>query len=173
MSSRGANIIALFVVLTMEACRNSYLVALGRMRPTQMVSNMERFVFSTVAMLGGAAMATALSGGAAAPVLIGSFIGGAVGSMAFKPVSSCVMMVCVDSGITFFGLVEQDCEAPRRLLSKLGIKGANVKTTRVKTAEVAAVPKSAMVSVKTANLHTVNVAFVERGLIGVNKVAYS
>ena len=172
MSSGGANVIASLVVLTVEACRNSYLVASGRMEPTQMVSDMGQSVFSTVAMLGGAAVATVLSGGAAVPVLIGSFIGGAAGSMAFKPVSSCVMRVCVDSGLTFFGVVEQDYEVPKRLLAKLGIKGASVKTARVRIADVAAAPRLAPVSPKTADLHTVNVAFMERGLVGINKVAY-
>ena len=138
-----------------------------------MASNMGQSVFSTVMMLGGGAVATALTGGAALPVLIGSFVGGAAGSMAFKPVSSCVMKVCADFGITFFGLVEQDYEVPKRLLSKLGIKGANVKTARIKTTVVPTASQLSVPSVKTASLHTADIAFLEQGLIGVNKVIYS
>ncbi len=93
--------------------------------------------------------------------------------MAFKPVSSCVMKVCVDSGVTFFGLVEQDYEVPKRLLSMLGIKGASIKTARVKTAAVSTAARLSAPSVKTACLHTANVVFFERELVGVNKVAYS
>lgn len=93
--------------------------------------------------------------------------------MAFKPVSSCVMKVCVDSGVTFFGLIEQDYEIPNRLLSMLGIKGASIKTARVKTAAVSTAPRLSAPSVKTACLHTADVVFFERGLVGVNKVAYS
>ena len=145
MGSRGANVIALLVVLTMETCRNSHLVASGQIEPVEMANNMGQSVFSTVMMLGGAAVATALTGGATFPVLIGSFVGGAAGSMAFKPVSSCV---------TFFGLVEQDYEVPKRLLSVLGIKGASIKTARVKTAAVSTAPRLSAPSVKTACLHT-------------------
>lgn len=130
-------------------------------------------VFSTVMMFGGAAVATALTGGATYPVLIGSFVGGAVGSMAFKPVSSCVMKVCVDSGVTFFGLVEQDYEVPKRLLSRLGIKGASIKTARIKTVGVSMTPRLSAPSVKTTGLHTADVVFLERGFVGVNKVVYS
>ena len=173
MGPKGANVIASLVVLTMETCRNSYLVASRQIEPIEMASNMGQSVFSTVMMLGGAAVATALTGGAALPVLIGSFVGSAAGSMAFKPVSSCVMKMCVDSGITFFGLVEQDFEIPQRLLSKLGIKGANVKTARIKTADTSVAPRLSVPSVKTTSLHTADVAFLERGLVGVNKVAYS
>ena len=154
MGSRGANVIASLVVLTMETCRNSYLVASGQIEPVEMANNMGQSVFSTVMMLGGAAVATALTGGATFPVLIGSFAGGAAGSMAFKPVSSCVMKVCVDSGATFFGLVEQDYEVPKRLLSVLGIKGASIKTARVKTAAASTAPRLSAPSVKTACLHT-------------------
>lgn len=172
MESRGANVIASLVVLTMETCRNSYLVASGQIEPVEMANNMGQSVFSTVMMLGGAAVATALTGGATLPVLIGSFVGGAAGSMAFKPVSSCVMKVCVDSGVTFFGLVEQDYEVPKRLLSMLGIKGASIKTARVKTAAVSTAARLSAPSAKTACLHTADVVFFERGLVGVNKVAY-
>ena len=173
MGSRGANVIALLVVLTMETCRNSYLVASGQIELVEMANNMSQSVFSTVMMLGGAAVATALTGGATLPVLIGSFVGGAAGSMAFRPVSSCVMKVCVDSGVTFFGLVEQDYEVSKRLLSMLGIKGASVKTAMVKTAAVSTAARLSAPSAKTASLHTADVAFFERGLVGVNKVAYS
>lgn len=93
--------------------------------------------------------------------------------MAFRPVSSCVMKVCVDSDVTFFGLVEQDYEVPKRLLSMLGIEGASVKTARVKTAAVSTAARLSAPSVKTTSLHTADVAFFERGLVGVNKVAYS
>ena len=173
MGSKGANVIASLVVLTMEMCRNSYLVASGRIEPVEMANNMGQSVFSTVMMLGGAAVATALTGGAAFPMLIGSFVGGAAGSMAFKPVSSCVMKVCVDSGVTFFGLVEQDYEVPKRLLSMLGIKGASIKTARIKTAGVSMAPRLSAPSVKTTGLHTADIVFFERGFVGVNKVAYS
>lgn len=173
MGSRGANVIALLVVLTMETCRNSYLVASGQIELVEMANNMSQSVFSTVMMLGGAAVATALTGGATLPVLIGSFVGGAAGSMAFRPVSSCVMKVCVDSGVTFFGLVEQDYEVSKRLLSMLGIKGASVKTAMVKTAAVSTAARLSAPSAKTASLHTADIAFFERGLVGVNKVAYS
>ena len=83
------------------------------------------------------------------------------------------MKVCVNSGVTFFGLVEQDYKVPKRLLSMLGIKGASIKTTRVKTAAVSTADRLSAPSVKTACLHTADVVFFERGLVGVNRVAYS
>lgn len=173
MSSRGANVIASLVVLTMETCRNAYRVASGEIEPFEMASSMSQSVLSTVLMLGGGAIASALASGAAIPMLIGSFVGGVAGGMAFKPISSCVMKVCVDSGITFFGLVEQDYEIPERLLARLGIKGATVKTTKIGSVNVSTAPRLATTSIKTAKLHTADVIFMERNLVGVNKVAYT
>lgn len=83
------------------------------------------------------------------------------------------MKVCVDSGVTFFGLVEQDYEVPKRLLSRLGIKGASIKTARIKTVGVSMTPRLSAPSVKTTGLHTADVVFLERGFVGVNKVVYS
>ena len=48
-----------------------------------------------------------------------------------------------------------------------------IKTARVKTAAVSTAARLSAPSVKTACLHTPDVVFFERGLVGVNKVAYS
>lgn len=173
MGSRGANVIASLVVLTMETCRNSYLVASGQIEPVEMANNMGQSVFSAVMMLGGAAVATALTGGATLPVLIGSFVGGAAGSMAFKPVSSCVMKVCVNSGVAFFGLVEARLRGSQAPAFDARHQRGELKTARVKTAAVSTAARLSAPSAKTASLHTADVAFFERGLVGVSKVAYS
>ena len=125
MGSRGANVIASLVVLTMETCRNSYLVASGQIEPVEMANNIGQSVFSTVMMLGGAAVATALTGGATSRVLDRSSSRSG-GSMRSGPSRLVSWKVCVNSGVTFFGLVEQDYKVPKRLLSMLGIKGASI-----------------------------------------------
>lgn len=172
-SAKGANVIASLVVLTMETCRNFYLVATGRIQPVEMAGNLSQSIFSTVLMFAGGAVASVLLPEAALPVLIGSFVGGVAGSMAFKPATSCLMRICVDSGITFFGLVEQDYEVPKSLLSKLGIKTVKVRTVPIKVADVAAAPSLSNASIRTARLHTVDVVCMERDVVAVNKVAYA
>lgn len=172
LGSKGANVIAALVVLTVETCRDSYMVASGKMKPVEMASGLGQSLVMTVCGLAGMAAATVASGGATLPILIGSFVGSAAGGFAFTAGSSCVMRVCVDKGVTFFGLVEQDYEVPQELLKKLGLKGAALKEANVKTAQIEG-PRLSLPKVKTASLHTANIAFVERDLIGVNKVGYT
>ena len=172
MSSKGANVIAALVVLTVEACRDSYLVVSGRMKPVEMASGLSQSALLAVCGFAGAAVAAAVSGGAAIPILIGSFAGTAVGGLGLSTGGSCVMRVCVDNGVTFFGLVEQDYEIPQPLLKKLGLKSATVKSAEVRSAQVNA-PRLSTPKIKTAQLHTVDIAFIERDLVGVNKVGYS
>lgn len=172
MGSKGANVIAALVILTVETCRDSYLVASGRMRPIEMAGGLSQSLFMTVFGFVGLGVATIVAGEAAAPLLIGSFVGSAVGGFAFKAGGSCVMRLCAESGFTFFGLVEQDYEVPKPLLRKLGLKGADVKTARLMPA-VAKAPRLTGAKVEMTSLHTLGVAFVERDLVGVNKVAYT
>ncbi len=172
LSSKGANVIAALVVLTVETCRDSYMVASGKMKPSEMASGLGQSAFMTVCGLAGMAVATAITQGAVLPMLIGSFVGSAAGGFAFTASSSCVMRVCVNDGFTFFGLVEQDYEIPRQLLKRLGLKGAVVKEAKVKTARINE-PRLSLAKVKTASLHTTDIAFIERDLVGVNKVGYT
>lgn len=172
MSARGSNAIAALVVLAVETCRDSYLVASGQMQPAAMASSLGQSVFSTVCMLVGGTVATVIAPQAAIPALIGSLAGGAAGSFAFKPISSCVMRVCAESGFTFFGLVDQDYQVPDRLLRKLGIKGPSVKTAAIAPASVESRSDLSVPVLRGAELHTVDVAFAERGLIGLNKIGY-
>ena len=53
--------------------------------------------------------------------LIGSFVGSVIGSLVYKGLYSCVISFCVDSGCTFFGLVEQDYTLPKSVLESIGV----------------------------------------------------
>ncbi len=172
LGTKGANVIAALVVLTVETCRDSYMVASGRMKPVEMASGLSQSLFMTVCGIVGLSVAAVIAPEATIPALIGSLVGTAAGGFAFKSGSSCVMRICVDSGFTFFGLVEQSYEVPPSLLRKLGLKEPNLKTARLATPKLKT-PQLATSQVKVANLHSLGVAFNERGLIGVNKVGYT
>lgn len=172
LGAKGANVIASLVVLTVETCRDSYLVASGRMKPVKMASGLSQSLFMTVCGLAGASVAAIIAPEATIPALIGSFVGSAAGGLAFSAGSSCIMRVCADSGFTFFGLVEQDYEIPQSLLNRLGIRAASVRTSRVASAALAK-PRLSAGNVKHSELHSLGIAFVERNLVGVSKVGYS
>ena len=79
------------------------------------------------------------------------------------------MRVCADSGFTFFGLVEKDERIPAKLLRKLDIKGARVKTLRLAQPNL----KTARIAdphIKTVTPHSIDIAFNEQGLIGIRRL---
>ena len=104
-------------------------------------------------------------------MLIGSAVGSTVGCLAFAPVKSCILQASTISGLTFFGLVEQDESLPPQLLKELGIKGARLKTAEYRTERHDA-PNVQTASAKLSGLHTLGVKQLSRDVIGVNKVGY-
>lgn len=167
----GPTIVGTLVVLTVETCRDAYLLARGQRTTNDFVNNLTQGVFVTVLSLAGAAAAAAVAPGAAIPMLIGSVAGSAVGCLAFAPVKSCILRASTVSGFTFFGLVEQDASLPPQLLKELGIRGARFKSAKYQT-ERYSKPSTQVASVKLIGLHTLNVRQLDRDIIGINKVGY-
>lgn len=167
----GPTVIGTLVVLTVETCRDAYLMARGQRTANDFASNLVQGVFVTVLSLAGAAIASAVAPEATIPMLIGSAVGSAVGCLAFAPVKSCILRASTVSGFTFFGLIEQDESLPPQLLKELGIKGARYKVAEYRTERLDE-PSFQAPSAKMAGLHTLGVRQLSRDVIGVNKVGY-
>lgn len=167
----GPTVIGTLVVLTVETCRDAYLMARGQRTANDFANNLAQGVFVTVLSLAGAAIASAVAPEATIPMLIGSAVGSAVGCLAFAPVKSCILRASTVSGFTFFGLIEQDESLPPQLLKELGIKGARYKAAEYRT-ERHDEPSFQAPSAKMAGLHTLGVRQLSRDVIGVNKVGY-
>lgn len=167
----GPTVIGTLVVLTVETCRDAYLMARGQRTANDFANNLAQGVFVTVLSLAGAAIASAVAPEATIPMLIGSAVGSAVGCLAFAPVKSCILRASTVSGFTFFGLIEQDESLPPQLLKELGIKGARYKVAEYRT-ERHDEPSFQAPSAKMAGLHTLGVRQLSRDVIGVNKVGY-
>ena len=167
----GPTVIGTLVVLTVETCRDAYLMARGQRTANDFANNLAQGVFVTVLSLAGAAIASAVAPEATIPMLIGSAVGSAVGCLAFAPVKSCILRASTVSGFTLFGLIEQDESLPPQLLKELGIKGARYKVAEYRT-ERHDEPSFQAPSAKMAGLHTLGVRQLSRDVIGVNKVGY-
>lgn len=167
----GPTVIGTLVVMTIEACKNAYLFARGEKTQQDFANSIFQGAFTSVVVLVGAGIATLVSGGAALPVLIGSIVGSAAGSLAFSPAKSCVLKLASTTGFSFFGLVQQDYELPDSTAYSLGLKRAVLKRPKVATF----VPEQVQThnpKVKRANVHTINIAYNNRGIIEINKVGY-
>ena len=167
----GPTVIGTLVVLTVETCRDAYLMARGQHTANDFANNLAQGVFVTVLSLAGAAIASAVAPEATIPMLIGSAVGSAVGCLAFAPVKSCILRASTVSGFTFFGLIEQDESLPPQLLKELGIKAARYKVAEYRT-ERHDEPSFQVPSARMTGFHTLGVRQLSRDVIGVNKVGY-
>lgn len=165
----GPTVIGTLVVMTIETCKDAYLMARGEMTQRDFANGVVQGAFMSAVTLAGAGIASVVSGGVAIPMLVGSIVGSAVGGLAFAPIKSCVLKMASSSGFSFFGLVQQDYELPESTARELGIKRAYFKAAQFERAE----PGSPKVrGAQARHAHTIGISYNERGIIGINKVGY-
>ena len=131
-----------------------------------MADNLFRNVFVTSAGVG---MGMLL--GQLGPVgyMIGNIVGTAIGGFLYDKSSEAIMSFCVVSGVTFFGLVEQDYTLPDEVLQQLGFDIAEIDVARIDEAE----PDT--YELDTCNIDEAeldSVYMLRRGVIGFRKVGY-
>lgn len=121
-------VITTLVVLTIGTIEASIKCASGKIDKTEMVEEICRLYIVTGFSVGTGILLSSIT--AAIPAIqslsafaymLGSFIGGLVGNYVFETGKKLLMSLCVESGFTFFGLVQQDYTLPDETLKELGI----------------------------------------------------
>lgn len=110
---------AALVAVATDAVFCSIRVAAGSMAQVEMVDQLLGDVMVSAFALGFGALGGAFLPGVG--YLIGSFVGSAVGGLAKSAGREALMSYCVNTGVTFFGLVERDYSLPEDVLNELGI----------------------------------------------------
>ena len=118
----------------------------------------------------GGAIGTAL--GFEMPVLgymLGSLIGTSC-AVLYNIGKKRLISLCVDTGFTCFGLVEQDYELPDEVLESMGIDMITIPEKEIKKTQIKTISVHQFVDVNEPE--TIDLTMVKRGIIGVNKVGY-
>lgn len=172
-------ILGIVVSFVFQTAKNSILVAAGKMTKRQMGT-----VFADMIVV---------TGGYYAGVCVGKFVGKFIGhtlnfqlpvlgyllgsllgtsfSVVYNIGKKKLISFCVDTGFTCFGLVEQDYELPKDVLTELGVTLAEIPRTRIDTINI---PRT---NINTSDVHrsdyeTIDITVLRRGVIGINKVGY-
>ena len=108
------------------------------------------------------------------PVLgysIGSLVGSIVGGLAFDARERVLISICVDRGVSFFGLVDQDYTLPNTVLESLGLETFSPESFESEsfTTESFETEEFAPESFKTESF---DVLILRRGVIGVRRIGY-
>lgn len=171
------SIIGALVAITMNTAKNACLMAFGKLNKHQFAERCAHDFIVTACSVGmgvaGGMIASALftPGAAIFGFMIGSFIGSVVGEFMYKGVYSCVMALCIESGSTFFGLVEQNYELPADVLKSIGAKVFEYEKFKpIKFIQ----PKFEVKRFEYQKFEPikVNVKFLRRGVIRVGAVGY-
>ena len=102
---------------------------------------------------------------------IGSLIG-CTCAVVYQVGKKQLISFCVDTGFTCFGLVEQDYQLPEEVLNDMGLDLAEIDYAPIERAQVYRIEVDSNIGIDIANLETVDITMIRRGVIGVNKVGY-
>lgn len=172
------SIIGAITAIAMNTVQNACLLAIGKLNKHDFASKCAEDLVIAACSIGvgtaGAAAATALFTPTAAVLgyMVGSFVGSVVGSFVYKGVYSCVISFCIESGSTFFGLVDQNYELPKDILEKLGVKVFEYeKFEPVKFTHKSFQPKR--FEYRRFEPIKIDITFLRRGVIGVGVIGYA
>ena len=178
LKNLNPTIVGILVAVTIEIVKDSIMVAMGKMQPRELGAALIR----TAVIVGGTTLGTAaiikLSGAvgqavlAAAPVvgyIVGTLVGCAVSAI-YNLGRQFMISLCVDTGFTCFGLVEQDYTLPENVLHELGIETITIPYVEVPYTQIETV--SYTLEPEKVEYDKVQFTMLKRGIIGVNRVGY-
>lgn len=163
--------IAMAAVLAMESLKEGLKLAKGEIDGVQFAEAMFRKTYYALIALGGGAL-----GQSALPIpvlgyLLGSLAGSLAAGVTYEIGSTIFVGLCVEKGLTFFGLVEQDYTLPPHVLEEIGIEAFEYESFIYDSPALELFEPQAPRLV-SCPLEQFKVSFPRRGLIAFNKVGY-
>ncbi len=166
------NVIAAITVLVMDTVKNAWLVASGKMTGREMSVKTEDAAIVTIGALVGGSIGTALLPQLAVlGYMVGSFVGSVIGSIVAEGKNVLIMALCANTGITLFGLVDQDYALPAEMIKGLGLNVVELKTIGLKQNDVH-YNQVKSIELKRNEVHTIEFFTLRRGVIGVRRLGY-
>ena len=166
--------VGVVVTLVLGTIKDSIMVATGKITAAEMGMH-----FADSVIISGAYAVGAKIGGVIGQVigfklpglgyLIGSLIGTSI-AVVYNIGKKKMISFCVDTGFTCFGLVEQNYELPEMILEKMGIELIPISRTEI--THIPLSTTSVCAKVNRVEYETIDISFVRRGIIGVNKIGY-
>lgn len=171
LKSIDPTIVGAVTVMVMNSMKNAYQVSIGKMKKEELVKEMVREMFVTTCSLSLGAVSQAFIEIPIFGFMLGSFVGSIAGSIIYSASYSPVLAFCVDSGFTFFGLVEQNYELPEEVLKEIGIEVFDYEKFEYNFFEV---QKFEFGKFETKNFEYQKFKpyFLRRGVIGVDCIGY-
>lgn len=165
-------IIGTVTAITFNTMKNAYWVATKKMSGRELASELVRDMLVSSCSLAGGAISQAFIEIPVLGYMLGSFVGSMVGSFAYSCGYNAIISFCVDSGFTFFGMVEQDYTLPEEVLKEMGIDVFEYEKFDYSKFEAERFEPARFEADRVA-LPEFGVTFLRRGVIGVSQIGYT
>lgn len=169
--SLDPTMIGAFTVIAMNTMQNSYKLSTNKISKGEFVNRCMRDLFVTTSslMLGGIVQSTI-----PIPVisyLLGSFVGSIAASFVYDTGYRTFLSFCVDTGFTFFGIVEQDYELSKEILESIGVDVFEYERFEFDRFAYDKIEFDRF-QLDEFKYDQIEIIFLRRGVIGVNKIGY-
>ena len=192
MKNVAPGVIGVAVALTMNTMKNAFMVAIGKKTRNELSYELIRDMFvsggaltgSLLGKVGGAAVGgvigTYIGGPAGVAVakalsvagsLLGSFVGSVAGTFVFNTVYKTAITFCIDTGVTLFGIVDQDYKLPEDVLIEIGLETFDFESFQADTFEPDTFTFETF-EAESIQPDTLGITMLRRGVIGVSKIGY-
>ena len=164
--------IAAITVLTMDTIKDAWLVALGKISGREMCEKTEDKAIITISALIGSSIGTALLPELTVlGYMVGSFVGSVVGTLIAEGKNSFIIALCANTGITLFGIVDQNYALSKEMLKSLGLHVIEPNTVNLQINKIKYNTLN-KINLNTHQVHTVEIFTLRRGVIGVRRIGY-
>jgi len=192
MKQVAPGVIGVVVALTMNTMRNAFMVAIGKKTRNELSYELIRDMFvsggalagSMLGKIGGAAVGGIVGGYIGGPAgiavakalsvagsLLGSFVGSVAGTFVFSTVYKTAITFCIDTGVTLFGIVDQDYKLPEDIIKDIGLETFDFETFQTETFEPETFTFDTF-DVESIQPDTLGITMLRRGVIGVSRIGY-
>ncbi len=164
--------VSALVVVAIGTIEIGLKCASGRIDKKEMAREiMQLYVTSAFSYAGGAIL-TIVCEGFPLAYMIGSLVGGIIGGLIYKVSESLLLSFCINSGCTFFGLVDQNYRLPQSVFDDLGLESFDFTKFEAEQFEYDHfVPNS--FSYDSFEYEKFGIKVLRRDLIGVFSIGYS
>lgn len=166
LKSVSPSAIGMATAMALNSIENSWRYAQGRLSGRELAFNSSRDAVALMMGAGGAALGQLIIPVPVLGALLGNLVGSTLGSLGVTYANGRVLGICVESGWTFWGLVEQSYAVPEHVLQAAGFDLFAKQTFEATS--------FGMASFNAQPFKTDGIGFtlLRRGVVGFNAVGY-
>ena len=164
-------IVGTVTAIAFNVIKNSFLVSKNEISRRELTNELVRDMYISACSLVCGGVSQAIIEIPVLGYMIGSFVGSVVGAFTYNIEQKAILSFCVDTGLTFFGLVDQDYKLPDEVIKQIGINVFEYEKIEPESIE----PESFMYETfhfASFEPDSIGIQYLRRGVIGINKIGY-